>query len=86
MGIDELIEPMKTAFAAGISWERSHFVMRGEASPDIQHEHDLTLLSFCLPGQIMKQETRRYVLECLKTSFRKGQEIERELRERAKVL
>lgn len=86
MGTDELIEPMQLAYAAGISWERDHFALRGEPSPDDRDDmHESTLLSFCFPGQVFKQETRRSVVEHLKTAFRKGRETERELRERAKI-
>jgi hypothetical protein len=86
MGNDESIEAMKTAFAAGISWERDHYVIHGAPSPDDRDDmHESTLLSFCFPGQVFKQETRRSVVEHLKTAFRKGRETERELRERAKI-
>jgi hypothetical protein len=84
--MDETIEAMKTAFAAGISWERNHFVIHGEPSPDDDNRHESTLLAFCMPGRLFEQKTRRFVVEHLKTAFRKGQETEREMRERAKVL
>lgn len=75
----DLIEAMKTAFAAGISWERDHYAQNGGPSPD-DDRHESTLLSFCLPGQPLKQETRRNALESLKNAFRHGQACEREMR------
>ena len=78
-----LIEAMKTAFAAGISWEQDHYARKAEPSPDDMQES--TLLAFCMPGQLFKQDTRRFVVASLKTAFRKGQETERETREHAKI-
>jgi hypothetical protein len=75
----DLLEAMKMAFVAGITWERDHFALRGEPSPD-DDLHESTLVSFCIPGQPLKNEIRRNVLESLKNAFRHGQACEREMR------